>query len=217
MQQIERADEEAFIGRRVIAFIIDLIIVGILYYLLSLMLGWRNLYTFDPIFPYPLRFGLLLFLYSFIADVLLDSTPGKMIMSLRLDYPDRGALSWVLFREIVKINPYALILDIILSLAFTLKSIRMTDAIFHGGLVRVYPEPIVAQPQRPLYTPQAPPPPLPKREPQPVELPVRTIEGRCPRCGMPFAIGSDGREISGLWNGYCIWCGYPVRERTLGE
>jgi len=214
--EMEKMEETPSAGRRIAALLIDMIIVYVVYLLILLSAGREpQLYKFQLAFPYPLAYGLLLFLYSFIFDILMNATPGKIILSMRLSPPDRGWMVWLFTRELFKANLYIFLLDTIFGVLLSGgKSLRMTDYIFNGGVVEhtPSPEPMPQLPPRPLYRPPSPPP---ERPPQEAPVQQATYEGRCPRCGMPYALTADGREISGLWNGMCIWCGYPVL-RHLG-
>lgn len=203
-------------GRRIAAFLIDLIIVYLLYLLLLFLFRPHpQLYRFHPAFPYPLEYGLLLFLYSLIFDLFMGSTPGKVALSMKLSPPQSGGVVWIFIRELFKANLYLLILDMLFGILLSGgRALRMTDHFFRGGVKEVtpIPEPVPQLPPRPVYRPTPPPVERPREE---ARVQQATYEGRCPRCGMPYVLTADGREISGLWNGMCIWCGYPV-TRHLG-
>ena len=193
-------------------------IIVYLIYLIILFAAGRGvlLYRFQLVFPYPLGYGLLLVFYSFIFDILMNTTPGKFVLSLRLSSIERGRVVWIFLREIFKANLYILLLDTLFGILLSGgRSLRMTDYIFGGEVIEAAPrqEPLPQIQPRPLYRPTPPPPPEGPSKEAPVQQ--ATYEGRCPRCGMPYALTADGRELSGLWNGMCIWCGYPVL-RHLG-
>ncbi len=41
-------------------------------------------------------------------------------------------------------------------------------------------------------------------------FPEELLNGSCPKCGTPYRLDAEEGAFSGLWNYRCTWCNYPV-------
>jgi uncharacterized RDD family membrane protein YckC len=115
--------------RRLIAFVIDAVIVGVAVLILELIIFWAVAVSTAATFAlpwwsmnglvFPFSAGLPLFLYSALTESFYGFTVGKRIMYLKVVTKEgnRPALNGAFLRDVTKIYWLAILLDVVVSLA----------------------------------------------------------------------------------------------------
>jgi len=109
--------------RRVVAFIIDAVIVGvavaileiIIFFALAMSMPWWSMHGL----VFPFLSGIPLFLYSALTENIYGYTLGKRIMNLKVVKGEgkRPPINIAFLRNVTKIYGLALLLDVVIALA----------------------------------------------------------------------------------------------------
>lgn len=200
----EPEEIEQYKGKRVGAYIIDMIITAIPAVLLFVGL-WMDLglsMVIGIVGAY-LLFGLTQLLYFAILEGFGKCTIGERIVSLEvalLEPPEDVADSPIGGKAFMRNG---------LKFLFPLGAVSFFVNNFAGCYFRDYIEPEVIEVKA-------------KRAWKPKEIeeeitvqsdlpfPQELLNGSCPRCGTPYRLNPDGETFSGLWNYRCTWCNTQV-------
>lgn len=206
-------------SKRVIAYVIDLIISFLIALFLMLVLkndlsapiAWLIIYIMTAITMY---------LLALLFELIKSASIGKMIMKMKvISLYGEVTFSQAFKRNLLSLLPVlGPLLDMLLGKTSQLdERQKLLDKVSDTLVVEV----LEAEVERPRTRYHPPPPPKPK-EKMSLGFPDELRTGKCPRCNAPFRILPEGDEsFSGLWNYRCTWCNTRVfesnvRKRYLG-
>jgi hypothetical protein len=203
----EPEGSDQFIGKRVGAYIIDSLIVGLLTSLLllfALKMDMGLSYLVSILIAWAV-FGPIQWFYSSLMEGFAKCTIGQRMMGLEValvEPPEEG--------DDTPIGGRAFIRNI-LKFIFPLGFITLAIRDFAGCYFRPYTEPEPVPERKAAWKPKEVPAEdltLKTELPFPEEL----LNGQCTRCGTPYRLNPDGDSFSGLWNYRCTWCNTMVFE-----
>jgi len=144
--------------RRLIAGIIDSIIIGIISTIISLLAAIPALLVGAPFFAvtFPFLHGILFFLYATFLESIYGTTIGKQIMNLRVTTMEGklASLNRTFIRDISKIYWLLWLIDTLIGMATAADPHQKYSDRFAGTTV-------VSTIQRSLILPTSPSPPVP--------------------------------------------------------
>jgi len=210
-EEVEPEVLDSFIGKRIPAYIIDLILPGIVAGLVFAGLFLDGDLGINKGLPIAIGGAVvtLMFiqwLYFSLQEGFGKCTLGERIMGLEvalLDVEEDQDDIPVGGKAFVRNAPKLLL---VVGGALTLVKYPSANCYF-----RPYTEQEIVQPvERRAWTPkEAPEEDLTLREGLP--FPEELLNGHCPKCGTPYRLNvEDTEEFSGLWNYRCTWCNYAV-------
>lgn len=204
---------DTFIGKRVGAYIIDLILPGLVAGLVfaGLFLGGDLGLDMGPIIAAAAAVGTLMlvqYLYFSLQEGFGRCTLGERAMGLEVALLEVGE-----DQEDMPVGGAAFVRNAPKLLLVVGGAITLAKYPFANCYFRPYTEQeIIQAPERRAWTPKEPEATeedVTLREGLP--FPEELLNGHCPKCGTPYRLNvEDTEEFSGLWNYRCTWCNYAV-------
>jgi hypothetical protein len=200
---------DTYMGKRIVAYFIDLIIfIAPGPVLLALGLWWAPPMGLEMgpvigIVAGVVSFIVWQYLYFCLAEGFGRCTIGTRIVGLEValeEPPEDVDDAPIGGKAFVRNAPKLIIIGGIMTL---IKNPAL------GCYFRPFTEPEVIEmkPKR-AWTPTDEEEDLTLREELP--FPEELLSGHCPKCGTPYRLDAEEGAFSGLWNYRCTWCNYPV-------